>query len=155
MSFGPKNNPELYSKVAAAKNRHLYLQHQIKELHKQQEQALNALQEICPHPVIIEFWNWTQENPKYPRRTNNICSAQRLCCVCHKREIVMFLLKTNEFLSDNSNPPPLPADEQFKILTSLPNIIFVPNNHGEFNKKINELQNLPLHELLKITKKDQ
>jgi len=155
MSFGPKNNPELYNKVAVAKNRTLCLQHQVEELQKQQKQAVEDLQEICPHPVIIEFWNWTVEDSRYPRHTNNICSSQRFCCVCHKREIIMFLLKMNEFLSDNSKPPPLPADEQFQILTSIPSITFKPNNHDEFNEKMRELFNLPLHELLKIAEKDE
>lgn len=58
-------------------------------------------------------------------------------------------------MADNSDPPRLPANKQFKILTSTPSIIFTPNNHEEFDKKMKEFQNLPLHELLAIAKKGE
>lgn len=66
MSFGPKNNPELYAKVATAKNRTLCLQHQIQKLQKQQKQAVKNLQKNLPASGNYRTLELDSERSKIP-----------------------------------------------------------------------------------------
>lgn len=159
-----KMDSELRTRLAIAKNQLIDIEHQIQKLKKQKKEELKALQKICPHSVVLEYWEWQLEPISHDFKLGHgvfyttvgdiiTYFAQRVCCVCEEKELLVFDL--DEQKTERKEPPPIPDNMKFKKLSAEPAVKIPSQDRNGYCATLGELSDLTLNELLQKIRKNK